>query len=244
MLIATTIDTQRIMRERKSLNLKPIQHIRNPNSYIVALLEEYNQWAFPEEVAPQFKGRWRSEVFCVEDLHPLDLEIGTGNGLFFAHQALSHPERCLVGIERKFKPLIQSIRRSLQDGARNARMVRYDAEVPWNLFDNNELNNIFIHFPDPWPKYRWHKNRLIQAEYLNKLFKLQNKGSFLEFKTDHKDYFTQALKLFNCSPYQVIEYTHDLHQSEFNRNNFITQFESFFVNKGQPIYYAKLEKPL
>lgn len=237
-----TLDTQRSMRERVSLKLKAVESIRYPNSYIVALLEEYNQWAYTEQLAPQFKGKWRQEVFAVDPLHPLDLEIGTGNGLFFANRALSYPERCLIGIERKFKPLIQAIRRARRGGALNARMVRYDADLPWDLFAPEELNNIYIHFPDPWVKPRWHKNRLIQHAYMQELYNLQRSGSFMEFKTDHAPYFDHALDVFKNGPYKIQGYTYDLHKSEFASSNFVTQFESLFLRKGQPINYALLCK--
>ncbi|MCB0357202.1 MAG: tRNA (guanosine(46)-N7)-methyltransferase TrmB, partial [Bdellovibrionales bacterium] len=216
--------------------------IRRPNSYIVSLQEEYKSWAFTEEQAPLYKGLWRSEVFKVPAHHPLDIEIGTGNGLFFAHQASSHPERCLLGIERKFKPLVQTIRRTLRSGATNARVVRYDAEVPWDLLAPEEINNVFIYFPDPWPKTRWHKNRLIQNDYLERLHVLQRPGSYLEFKTDHAHYFEQALEVFHNSQYDVCGYTYDLHRSEYAEKNFVTHFESIFLRKSQPIYFALLQK--
>ncbi len=224
----------------QSLKIKPISSIRKPNEYVVSLLGEFSEWAYTESTAPEFKGKWRTQAFKADHNIPLDLELGSGNGLFFAHQSYQHPDRCLIGIERKFKPLIQSIRRARKNESTNARMVRYDAEVPWGLFSEKELNDIYIQFPDPWEKRRWQKNRLIQVEFLEKLIRLQQSGGILEFKTDHRDYFDHALKVFKQSSYKLVGYSYDLHNSEYVESNFVTQFEKIFLEKGQPIHFATL----
>ncbi len=230
--------------KQASLKLRPISSITRPNPYVLATLVEYKDWVYAEDVAPNYKGKWRESVFKLEEGASLDLEIGTGNGLFFSHRAESYPDRMILGIERKFKPLIQSIRRARRLGCTNARMLRYDAEMPENLFAEGELDNIYIQFPDPWErKIRWKKNRLIQSDFIEKLFKIQKTGSFLEFKTDHREYFDWSLDVFKASNYRIDGLSFDLHNSEYAEENFVTQFESLFLRKHQPIHYARLSKP-
>ena len=212
-----------------------------PNEYVRALMGECSQWAFDEERVLDLKGKWREE-FKVSSEHPVDLEIGTGNGYHFAHRARTNPDRCLVGLELKYKPLIQSIRRALRDQCTNARMARYNAVILNDLFEPGEINEVFIHHPDPWLKKSQKKHRLIQAEFLKDLFQLQKPGCELEFKTDSEVYFDWALPLFQKSPYEVIGSTRDLHNSEFADQNFVTQFENIFLRKGQPIFYARMKK--
>jgi len=212
-----------------------------PNIYVQALLGEFSPWAFDEERAPEYRGQWRAE-FGVEEESPLDLEIGTGNGFHFAWRAQQNPSRALVGIELKYKPLIQSIRRARANESTNARMVRYNARLIDDLFAPGELNDIFIHHPDPWPKKSQKKHRLIQSDFLVRMYKLQSAGSVVEFKTDSEDYFDWALPLFEESPYKILGSTRDLHNSEYAAENFVTQFETLFLKKGQPIYYARLKK--
>lgn len=211
----------------------------SPNEYVQALLGECSQWAYDEERVLDFKGQWRKE-FGVSDETPLDLEIGTGNGYHFAHRAETHSDRMLVGLELKYKPLIQSIRRALRAECKNARMARYNAVMVNDIFMEGELNNVFIHHPDPWLKSSQNKHRLIQDQFLRDLFKLQKSGTEVEFKTDSEDYFDWALPKFETSPYKVVGWTRDLHNSEFAERNFVTQFENIFLRKGQPIYYALL----
>lgn len=214
-----------------------------PNEYILGLQGEYSAWSYDEERAPQFRGAWRQKSFGVSESTPLDLEIGTGNGLHFAQRSFDRPERCLLGIELKYKPLIQSIRRARRTGGENARIARYNAYLIQELFTPTELNDVFIFFPDPWEKTRQHKHRLIQDEFLQRLFEAQRPGSRLIFKTDSPGYFEWALKRFQRSAYQMVGHTFDLHASEFAAGNFITQFERIFIRQGLKIGYAVMERP-
>ena len=211
-----------------------------PNEYILAIHGECREWCFDEVAAPEMRGRWREKVFAVDPAAPLDLEIGTGNGTHFAYHAFQNPERSFLGIELKYKPLIQTIRRARRMGSTNARVIRHNAYMVEELFAAGELNDVYIYFPDPWERQRQHKHRLIQDDFLTKLFALQRPGARLFFKTDCRDYFDWALKRFERSFYRVEAHTFDLHQSEHAANNFVTQFESLFIRQGIPIGFARM----
>ncbi|MBK9040506.1 MAG: tRNA (guanine-N7)-methyltransferase [Bdellovibrionales bacterium] len=224
------------------LRLSRSKEIPRPNAYVKALDGDFSEWAFNEERALHLKGLWREKVFGQGADYPVDLEVGTGNGYFFAHRCQVESDRGLVGIEIKFKPLIQTIRRALRGGASNARMARFNASLVDLLFEEGELNNIFIHHPDPWDKKKKHKHRLIQDSYLAKLFQLQRSDCFLEFKTDSRDYFDWSVERFKRSSYRIGGLTYDLHRSEFGQGNFVTHFEQIFTRQGHPIHYAILYK--
>src|SRR3954468_15125842 len=100
-----------LMSRSAQLRVSSTKTIPKPNEYVLALLGEYSPWSYDEERAPTFRGQWRANAFGVLENMPVDLEIGTGNGLHFAHHAARYPERCLIGLELRYKPLIQSIRR-------------------------------------------------------------------------------------------------------------------------------------
>ena len=188
------------------------------------------------------KGKWRSHVFKCEDHKPLDLEIGTGNGFHFAQLTKTHPQRNFIGLELKYKPLVQSIRRSLRAQCTNSRMARFHAHGVGDLFGPGEINNVYIHFPDPWPKKRHHKNRLIQPLFLSHLYQVMREGGFVEFKTDNHPYFQWAIRCFRESPFVLSFFTENLHQSFRRNQNFVTHFESLFLAKGQPIHCCRLQK--
>ena len=230
------------MSRSGQLRVSRTKTIPQPNAYVKAIYADFAQWTYDEERTPELRGRWRTEAFATAPHAPLDLEIGTGNGLHFARHAAKHPERCVLGIELRYKPLIQSIRRVIRVGGRNARVARYNASLLPELFTAGELNDVYIFFPDPWVKTRQHKHRLIQDEFLTRLFDVQKPGSKLYFKTDSQDYFAWAMKRFERSPYQLSAHSYDLHSSEHAQTTFITQFEGIFIRQGLKIGYAVLTR--
>ncbi len=230
------------MSRSGQLRVSRTKTIPEPNAYVKAIYNEFAQWTYDEEKTPTFRGQWRAQAFAVNESTPLDLEIGTGNGLHFARHAAQHPGRCVLGIELRYKPLIQSIRRVIREGGTNARVARYNASLLPELFTAGELNDVYIFFPDPWEKSRQHKHRLIHDEFLARLFEAQQPGSRLFFKTDSQDYFAWAMARFERSPYQISAHSYDLHASEHAQTNFITQFERIFIRQGLKIGYALLQR--
>lgn len=212
------------------------------NAYTLALDGEFSHVAFNEERAPLNKGKWRSDVFKVADGTPLDVEIGTGAGTHFAHYANSHPTRLIVGLELKYKPLIQSIRRAVKGGSKNAAIARYHAFNLDELFTDAEINDVFIHFPDPWTSPKKPKNRVVSRRILDGIYDMQRSGSILDFKTDSRDYFLWALEEIKASRYKVVFQTLNLHNSEMKDENFITTFERIFINQGIEINFIRLLK--
>ncbi len=218
------------------------KNLVHQNVYTIGLNEEFRDYAFNEERAPLNKGKWRSEIFKVPNETPMDLEIGTGNGTHFQFKAVQNPNRCIVGVELKYKPLIQTIRGALRKGAVNARICRYHAFNVDQLFDLEELNDIYIHFPDPWVTPRKPKNRFVCPQVLDFLWERQRTGSYLEFKTDSREYFLWSLEHIQNSKYKIIFQTLDLHKSERKDQNFMTQFEKIFTRQGIEINYILLQK--
>lgn len=218
------------------------KHLKHQNYYTEALNGEFKEYAFDEERSPLNKGNWRSDIFKVSKATPIDLEIGTGNGKHFQHHAKTNQDRCLVGLELKYKPLIQTIRGALRVGSQNARICRYHAMNIDLLFAEQELNDIYIHFPDPWTSPRKPKNRFVNRRVLGLLHELQRPGSKIEFKTDSREYFLWALEEIKNSPYKIEFETLNLHQSEVAAENFVTQFERIFMRQGIEINFVRLRR--
>ena len=231
------------MSRSAQLRVSRTSTIPVPNAYIQALYGEFSAWSYDEEKAPTFRGQWREKSFLVGDEIPLDLEIGTGNGLHFAHQAALYPERCLLGLELRYKPLIQSIRRVRRAHGTNARIARYNAYLLPELFISGEVNNVYLFFPDPWEKGRNHKHRIVQDEFMIRMYEMQRPGSHFYFKTDSRDYFEWSLRRFERSQYVIEDHTFDLHKSSLAEGNFITAFEKIFIRQNIPIGYARLRRP-
>lgn len=230
---------------RPEINLTrtlPIQ-----TEYSLALENEYKDIAFSEERAPANKNKWRQQVFKVSEEFPMDVEIGTGAGHHFAHWVQKHPERALVGLELKYKPLIQTIRRAKVAGSKNAAVCRFHAFNLDLLFDVAEVNNVFIHFPDPWTSPYKPKNRVVNRIILDLIYNMQRPGSFLEFKTDSREYFLWALNEIKASRYRIEFQTLNLYGetdsavgARYLQENFATGFEKIFTKQGIEINYIRL----
>lgn len=223
---------------RRQINIT--KDLPRQNAYTLALNGEFSHVAFDELRAPAHKGHWREQVFKTSANTPMDLEVGTGAGHHFAWYTQKHPERCLMGIELKYKPLIQTIRRAVTAGARNAAICRFHAFNIDELFEAGELDNVFIHFPDPWTSPKKPKNRFVCRENLDLLWDLQKPGSIIEFKTDSRVYFDWSLDEIAASKYEVLGQSFDMHNSEFNAENFQTGFEKIFMKQQIPINFIRL----
>ena len=229
-------------------NINLTRTLPKPTAYSLALDNEYKDVAFNEERAPENRGQWLQKVFKSPVGTPIDLEIGTGTGLHFAFQAEKNPDRCIIGMELKYKPLIQSIRRAYaKDNNRNkikAAICRYHAFNLDLLFEANEINNVYIHFPDPWTSPHKPKNRVVNRILLRSIYQMQKPNSFLEFKTDSREYFLWALNEIKNTPYKIEFQTLNLYSENgiYKDQNFQTTFEKIFIKQGIEINYIKLIK--
>ncbi len=232
------------MSKGGQLKISRTRLIPRPNIYVQQLYGDFAPWCLDEEAAPQHKGLWRKLLGLPEDA-PLCLEIGTGNGTHFLDLVRNNPNQGHLGIELKYKPLIQTVRRCVREHLQNFRVIRYNARLLADLFCAGELNTVYIYFPDPWSKkLSTHKHRLIQGDFLQALCQVQCPGAHIFFKTDSREYFDWSLELFQKSPYFLREISYDLHRDPNATPSFPTQFESIFVRQGLPIHWALLERPI
>ena len=241
------------MSKGAQTRLVPSKTLTEKNPYVKAIYTEYADYVLDEEDCLLFKAQWRKKWHpslkdqgaLVSSSPKLNLEIGPGAGDFFASNALENKNDLFIAIELKYKPLIQTAHKIKAKGCLNAKVIRYNARMLKDVFALKELDNVYIHFPDPWPKTRHHKHRLIKPEFLKELYPLQKKGSFVEVKTDHLLYFKEIKEVFEKSPYQQKAYSEDLHKTpHLVDQNFVTAFEKIFIRKNQAIYYLKYTVPL
>ena len=227
------------MSKGASLKLSLSKNISKPNIYVQQMYEQYADFVYDEVSARKWKGLWKEKVF--KNLKGrFHVEIGTGTGFHIAEKAVRNSKDSFIGIELKYKPLIQSIQRVLKMGSNNVRLARYNACQLNHLFENNEVNNIYIHFPDPWPKRRQKKHQLITSDFIKKTAIIQKQNSVVEIKTDCEEYFKTALYLFEKSGfYKLTCCLLDLHKSSLSSEQILTTFESLFIKKNQPIYFMQ-----
>ncbi len=126
----------------------------------------------------------------------LVLEIGCGNGHFLVAYAAAHPERFCVGIDLRLERIEKALRKRDRAGLSNLVFFRCDARDFLRVLPAGAgLADIYMLFPDPWPKKRHHKNRLLQPEFLEGLAARAGKGSGFFFRTDYRPYFDEAVEI-------------------------------------------------
>jgi tRNA (guanine-N7-)-methyltransferase len=127
---------------------------------------------------------------------PLVLEIGCGHGHFLTAYASTHPEQLCIGIDIRLERTDKALRKRDRAGLSNLYFLRCDAsnflsEMPAGV----TLTDVYMLFPDPWPKKRHHKNRLLQTGLLNELGARAGQGTRLFFRTDYQPYFAEAQEI-------------------------------------------------
>lgn len=122
------------------------------------------------------------------------LEIGFGQGEHLAMQAKRNPDVQLIGCEPFVNGIGELLRQIEQEHLDNIRIHTHDAREVMKALPNASLSRAFILFPDPWPKARHHKRRIIQQELLADMARILKPGGSLLIATDHEDYLTWILE--------------------------------------------------
>ena len=129
------------------------------------------------------------------------LEIGFGMGETTAAIAARHPERDYLGIEVHTPGVGSLLKAIAQQGLKNVRVIQHDAvEVLHDMLAPSSLDAVHIFFPDPWPKKRHHKRRLIQPEFTALLASHMKPCSYLHISTDWQEYAEQILDVLKREP--------------------------------------------
>lgn len=132
---------------------------------------------------------------------PLVVEVGFGNGQFLADLARSRPEADFVGIELYGKGIVKLARRLEREAVTNVRIVKGDAiRVLAERFGRGQVTQVHVNFPDPWPKTRHHKRRLVGPAFPAVLFPRLAPGGDVFLATDHEGYAHQMMEVFEAHP--------------------------------------------
>jgi len=154
-----------------------------------------------------------------DELQPRVLEMGAGTGLFSVALAWKSPEKQHVAVDVKADQLL-------------------------DLLTPHSFENIWVTFPDPFPKDRSSKHRLTHPQYLKVYAELLETGGTLYFKTDAKDLFTWSLEQFVSEGWTLKELTFNLHESSLLDSYKVkTTYETRYTGEGLKIHFVKAMPP-
>lgn len=128
------------------------------------------------------------------------LEIGFGGGEHLVAQAAANPDARFIGVEPFLNGVASCLRHIEESGVTNVRLHQGDAREVLAQLADPSLDRVDILFPDPWPKTRHHKRRLIQPHFVDELARVLNPGGAVRFATDWANYAAWTLEIFMREP--------------------------------------------
>ena len=188
------------------------------------------------EDAKEMKGKWRS---LFENEGELYMELGCGKGRFISTHADLNRDRNYIAIEGQKNVVLRAFEKVEEKELTNVKFVMNFIEDITDYFEDGELDGIYLNFSDPWPKARHAKRRLTHTRFLKGYEKVIKKGGFVEFKTDNDGLFEFSLEEIEANEYKIVEMTRDLHASEYESKDIMTEYEEKFSSRGKNINYVK-----
>ena len=183
------------------------------------------------EKEPQARrGHWRERM---DGCAQLRLEIGCGKGSFTVKTAAAHPDALFVALEREADCIVMAMEKAERLGLTNVVFVCDDAARLEEWFAPDEVDLLYINFPDPWPSKRHAKHRLINERFLRSYRAILPEGGEIHFKTDNSPLFEFALTQFPRAGYVLSEVTRDLHAED--PAVIMTDYEERFSAQGAKI---------
>jgi tRNA (guanine-N7-)-methyltransferase len=186
----------------------------------------------------QNKGRWH-EVFGNE--HPITLELGCGRAELSYGLAQKYPERNFLGIDLKADRLWRPGRDALREGLNNMAFLCIDLREMGQHLAPQEADEIWITFPDPFPKKRQAKHRMVNPDFLTLYQQVLKPGGKLHYKTDNLALFQYSLEVFvRQQNIHLHSLSFDLHADDNLPEDFKikTTYEKQFMEMGIPINYV------
>jgi tRNA (guanine-N7-)-methyltransferase len=164
---------------------------------------------------------------------PLEVELGSGDGSFLAQYAALHPERNFIGIERLLGRLRKLERKGQRLKLANLRLLRIEASyfLEW-LLPPQSIQALHVYFPDPWPKRKHQRHRLINERFPKLASQALAAGGAVYLRTDDADYFSRMRTVFAaCPSFQEVPTPEALAAV-------MTDFERGFLRRGVPTLRA------
>ena len=168
------------------------------------------------------------------------LEVGAGTGLFSVELAVRYPDKLFAAIDVKADRLQKGAYIALEKGLDNIYFIRARADQVGDLFALSTLVNIWVTFPDPFPKKRAAGRRLTHPYFLRRYAQLLQPGGELLFKHDDRDFFCWSLEQLVAEKWQIAELSFDLHESSLDDEyKIMTTYEQRWLNEGKAINFVK-----
>ena len=192
----------------------------------------------------RLKGKWRQNFF--KNDRPIVVELGCGKGEYSVYLAQQYPEKNFVGIDIKGARFWAGAKESLELGLSNVGFLRTQIELIEDIFEENEVDEIWITFPDPQIKFKRTKHRLTNPAFLDRYRRILQPEGRIHLKTDSEFLHGYTLGLLEGKGWEVDYAHHDVYGNPHSPQHVTaiqTHYERLFMEKGRLITYLSFRFP-
>jgi len=186
-----------------------------------------------------YKGKWASEFF--KNNNPVVLELACGKGEYTVNLAQMFPEKNFIGIDYKGNRIWRGAKTAIEENITNVGFLRIQIENLVDYFGENEIDEIWITFPDPQPQISREKKRLTSSRFLNLYKQMLKPGGFINLKTDNDGLHAYTAEKIEELGLKLHIKTEDLYHSPYADEvlNIKTYYEKKYLKDNKNINYLK-----
>ena len=185
------------------------------------------------------KGKWTADFF--KNANPVVVELACGKGEYTVNLAQMFPEKNFIGVDYKGNRIWRGAKTALEDGVNNVAFLRIQIENLIDYFTENEVDEIWITFPDPQPQLSREKKRLTSNRFLNMYRQILRPGGYINLKTDNDGFYAYTAEKVTELGLNLHVNTDNLYHSEFADEvlSIKTYYEKKYLLHNKNINYIK-----
>jgi tRNA (guanine-N7-)-methyltransferase len=187
----------------------------------------------------QLKNKWHEDYFHNDN--PIILELGCGKGEYTVNLALKYPGKNFIGMDIKGARLWKGCKMVEELGLKNVAFIRSRGEFIESFFTGNEVEEIWLTFPDPQPQSNRIRKRLTSPEFLERYKKILKPGGIIHLKTDNIKLYKYSLGIIRDYGHELIFTSDNIYSQEDHHEATAirTYYEDIYRNEGIPIKYIE-----
>lgn len=187
------------------------------------------------------KGKWNKDYF--KNNNPIVLELGCGKGEYTVGLAQRYPDINFIGVDIKGNRIWTGARTATDNKMNNVAFIRTRIDFIDTCFSSNEVNEIWITFPDPQPQKSRIRNRLTNMIFINRYKKILENNGIVNLKTDSEPFYDFTREMIAENKLEELDATNDLYSNTTKRDESLTSIKTYyekkFSDKGFKICYLK-----
>lgn len=189
------------------------------------------------------KGKWKTNYF--KNNHPIILELGCGKGEYTVGLAKRFPEKNFIGVDIKGNRIWTGAKDALENNLTNVAFIRTRIDFIESCFEKNEVDEIWITFPDPQPNKTTIRQRLTNVIFLNRYKNISKENCIVHLKTDNEPFYLYSKEVVNENNLKQLDATNDLYGDGVQREEYLTNIKTYYEKKfsemGFKICYLKFQ---